>query len=125
MGGLIGTATAEKDGLQSKKFACKVINYKDIYGKIYKISSPCFLYFAHYYEQRLVLITIGESNSYEIIHKSSRTYRTEIKLLTDGNSVAIEGIGNNVGGSTNVILIPLGTEIKLEEISGDGYSSMS
>ena len=124
MGGLIGTATPEKDGLISKLFASKKVNYKDIYNKTLRIDSPCFLYFDHYYEQRLIVITIGEVNSYTILQKTSRTYRLEGDILTNGNNVAIKGVGNTVGGSTNFILIPLGSSIKLTEIDSSGYSTM-
>ena len=124
VGGLIGTATPDKDGLISKLFASKIVNYKDIYRKILRIDSPCILYFNHYYEQRLIVIAIGEVNSYTILHKTSRTYRLEGDILTNGNNVAIKGVGNNVGGSTNFILIPLGSKITLTEIEDSGYSTM-
>lgn len=125
VGGLIGLATPDGNGLQDKTFAPKRYLYSDIYNKTLKIKSPCFLFFDHYHEQRLIAISIGETNSYTVLFKTQSTYRYEIQLLTDGKSVAIKGLRNTVGGSTYITLIPFaGKAVSVEEISDDGYSIM-
>lgn len=125
MGGLIGTATPEKNGLQDKNFAPKRFSYLDIYNKTLRIDSPCFLFFDHYYEQRLISISTGETNSYTVLFKTSRMYRNEVQLLTDGKSVAIKGLRNAGGGSTYITLVPFaGRAVLATETSDDGYSVM-
>ena len=125
MGGLIGISTPEKNGLQDKNFSPKRFSYLDLYNKTLRIDSACLLFFNHYYEQRLIAISTGETNSYTVLHKTSRTYRDEIQLLTDGNSVAIKGVRNTIGGSTYITLVPTsGVAVLVTEISDDGYSGM-
>ena len=125
VGGLIGTATPEKNGLQDKNFAPKGFSYLDIYNKTLRIDSPCFLFFAHYYEQRLIFISTGETNSYTVLFKTLKKYRNEVQLLTDGKSVAIKGRRNTSGGSTYITLVPFaGIAVLATEISDDGYYEM-
>ena len=124
MGGLIGTATTEKDGLMSKIFAPIYIQANNLRGKNWRVRNrgTYILTYSHPYANAVFLVYQAEGYDIKIQNLYKYGNGGEFRILSSGEYIVIKGVsaGGSVLGITNIGC----SENKIEETNEniDGYT---